>query len=105
MSRRRRVAVLMGGLSSEHPISIASARSVIEALDPGRYDVVTVEIDHDGRWALPSGHVPKGLPGTVPRDSPLGGVPSLPVPAASGEVAATLAEVEVVLPILHGPFG
>ena len=98
---RRRVAVLMGGRSSEHPISIASARSVIDALDPERYEVLTVEIDQAGRWALGSGPVPKALgSGSVPTDRP-----QLPVPAASGEVAATLADVEVVLPILHGPFG
>jgi D-alanine-D-alanine ligase len=98
VSARRRVAVLMGGRSSEHPISLASARSVIAGLDPERYEVVTVEIDRDGRWALPSGQAPKALgPGTVPG--------TLPVPAESGEVAATVAGVEVVLPILHGPFG
>ncbi len=99
---RRRVAVLMGGRSSEHEISLASARSVIDALDPDRYEVVTLEIGRDGRWALPSGHVPKELdPGTVPESNRA----QLPVPAASTDVAATLGEVEVVLPILHGPFG
>jgi D-alanine-D-alanine ligase len=93
----------MGGRSSEHPVSVASGRSVIDALDPERYEVLTIEIDRDGRWALPSGQVPKALDsGTDPvTDRP----PPLPVPAASGEVAATLTEVEVVLPILHGPFG
>jgi D-alanine-D-alanine ligase len=102
VSAGRRVAVLMGGRSSEHPISLASARSVIDGLDPARYEVVTVEIDRDGRWALPSGHVPRALdPGTVPGTDH----PQLPVPGSSGEVAATLADVEVVLPILHGPFG
>ncbi len=125
MSRRRRVAVLMGGRSSEQPISIASARSVIAALDPERYDVVPIEIGRDGRWALPAGHVQKSLdPGTVPVTNPAaleasnpapeaaarGTVPGtsrpqLPVPGTSNEVAATLADVEVVLPILHGPFG
>ena len=49
-----RVAVLMGGRSSEHEISLASAQSVIEALDPARYEAVTVEIGRDGRWALGS---------------------------------------------------
>jgi D-alanine-D-alanine ligase len=108
VTARRRVAVLMGGRSSEHEISLASARSVIEALDPERYEVVTLEIDQGGRWALPSGQV-RLEPGTVPRTLPVpdqGTVPgTLPVPATSGEVAATLADVEVVLPILHGPFG
>ena len=51
----RRVAILMGGRSSEHDISLASARSVIGALDPARYDVVTIEIGQDGRWALGQG--------------------------------------------------
>jgi D-alanine-D-alanine ligase len=92
----------MGGRSSEHPISLASARSVIEALDPARFEVVPVEIARDGTWALPSGRVPEALAeGTVPGTND----PQLPVPGSSNEVAATLGEVEVVLPILHGPFG
>jgi D-alanine-D-alanine ligase len=106
---RRRVAVLMGGRSSEHPISIASAQSVIAALDPERYDVVAVEIGRDGRWSLGSGHVPKELvvatPGRNPVSDRARSRPQLPLPATSGAVAATLGEVEVVLPILHGPFG
>ncbi len=53
----RRVAILMGGRSSEHEVSLASARSVIDALDPARYDVVTIEIGQDGRWALGQGPV------------------------------------------------
>ena len=122
---RRRVAVLMGGRSSEHPISVASARSVIDALDPERYEVVAIEIARDGRWSLPSGHVEKSLkPETVPVTGPAaleeanpapeaaarGTVPvtsrpQLPVPGTSNEIAAALGGVEVVLPILHGPFG
>ena len=47
MSDRVRVAVLLGGRSSEHDVSLASARSVIEALDPERYETVTVEIGRD----------------------------------------------------------
>jgi len=125
MTRRRRVAVLSGGRSSEHPISIASARSVIAALDPERYDVVPIEIGRDGRWSLPGGHVHKSLDaGTVPVTNlaalagsnpapetaargtvPGTSRPQLPVPGTSSEVAAALADVEVVLPILHGPFG
>ena len=86
---RLRVAVLAGGRSSEHEISLASARSVLESLDPGEYEVVTVAIGRDGRWELGSGD------GTVAE--------TLPVPAASAP--ATLGAVDVVLPILHGPFG
>ena len=93
----RRVAILMGGRSSEHEISLASARSVIAALDPDRYDVVTVEIGHDGRWALGDG----GQKEIETRSA----AETLPVPSAGGAVTTTLAGVEVVLPILHGPFG
>jgi D-alanine-D-alanine ligase len=87
----------MGGRSSEHDISVASARSVAAALDPTRYDVVTVEIGQDGRWALEEG-ARRGLEGGSATET-------LPVPAGGQEVTATLAGVEVVLPILHGPFG
>ena len=52
---RVRVAVIMGGRSSEHDISVASARSVVDALDPERYDVRAVEIGQDGRWQLEPG--------------------------------------------------
>jgi D-alanine-D-alanine ligase len=105
---RRRVAVLMGGRSSEHEISLASARSVLEALDPEQYEVVSIEISRDGRWTIPSGDLrsggqgPKSLvSGTVPETNR----PQPPLPATSGEVTAALGAVEVVLPILHGPFG
>jgi D-alanine-D-alanine ligase len=93
LSRDRiRVAVLMGGRSSEHEISLASAQSVIEALDPSRYEVAEVAIGRDGRWELPSGKSAESAAET------------LPVPARSS-VPDALAAVDVVFPILHGPFG
>ena len=95
MNRRIRVAVLSGGRSSEHEISRASAASVIAALDPARYDVVAIEIGRDGRWALPAGSSVAELPASVAE--------TLPIPADSAP--ATLGAVDVVLPILHGPFG
>jgi D-alanine-D-alanine ligase len=94
MSARIRVAVLAGGRSSEHDISVESARSVIAALDPDRYETVVVEIDRRGRWELASGQ------SQLPRAS----AETLPVIADSAP-AATLGQVDVVLPILHGPFG
>jgi D-alanine-D-alanine ligase len=99
VSRRLRVAVLAGGRSSEHEISLASAASVAAALDPGRYEVVRLEIDRDGRWALPSGSDQPALPATGSTSV----AETMPIPAASAP--ATLAAVDVVLPILHGPFG
>jgi len=96
VSRRIRLAVLAGGRSSEHEISLASAASVVAALDPERYDVRTIEIGRDGRWALPAGDGRGELPSTTAAET-------LPVPADSAP--ATLGAVDVVLPILHGPFG
>ena len=90
MSKRVRVAVLLGGRSSEHDVSLESARSVLEALDPERYDAVTVAIGRDGRWELGTGEN-----GSVAE--------TLPVP--TNRVPAKLGEVDVVFPVLHGPFG
>jgi D-alanine-D-alanine ligase len=96
---RVRVAVVMGGRSSEHEISLASARSVIEALDPARYETVTVEIARDGRWELGSGSQGEL---DLDRDG-RSAVETLPVPTS--HVPETLAGVDVVFPVLHGPFG
>ncbi len=108
MSRRRiRVAVLAGGRSSEHEISLASARSVVGALDPERYEVAEVAIGRDGRWALEAGPDPSGhvlVPRTGPGPEEARPAETLPVPANSGTLEA-VGTVDVVLPILHGPFG
>jgi D-alanine-D-alanine ligase len=100
---RLRVALIAGGRSSEHEISLASARSVLEALDPERYDVTTVAIERSGRWTLGSGeeHAALEEESVVSTQSP---VASLPV-VADSKPAAALGAVDVALPILHGPFG
>jgi D-alanine-D-alanine ligase len=94
VSRRLRVAILAGGRSSEHEISLASARSVAASLDPARYEATTVEIGRDGVWALPA-------TGTVAVGP---GAAALPVPVSRADGSGPL-DAEVVLPILHGPFG
>jgi D-alanine-D-alanine ligase len=91
-----RLALLAGGRSSEHEISLASAASVAAALDPERYEVTTIAIGRDGRWALPAGERRPELEARTTAET-------LPVPADSAP--ATLGAVDVVLPILHGPFG
>jgi D-alanine-D-alanine ligase len=100
VSKRVRVAVLAGGRSSEHEISLASARSVLDALDPERYDAVTVAIGRDGRWELESGN--DDVRALAAAEAPTA-AETLPVPTE--KVPAALGEVDVVLPILHGPFG
>jgi D-alanine-D-alanine ligase len=94
VSRRLRVAVLLGGRSSEHEISVASGRSVLAALDPERYDARTVEIGRDGRWELAEAQQAA---------LPLGTDAGLPIPTANAP--SPLGDIDVVLPILHGPFG
>jgi D-alanine-D-alanine ligase len=102
VSRRLRVAVLAGGRSSEHDISLASAASVIAALDPDRYEAQLVEIGRDGRWALPAAHSGSGPDVSGPYEAP-SVAETLPIPAASAP--GTLGAVDVVVPVLHGPFG
>jgi len=93
---RRRIAVLSGGRSSEHEISLASARSVAAALSARGAEVVPVEIGRTGAWQLGPG------PGENTRSGPGSELePRLPGRA----VAAALAGVDVVFPVLHGPFG
>src|SRR5687767_12543731 len=52
MTRRVRVGVIFGGRSGEHEVSLVSARSVMDALDPDRYEVVPIGIARDGTWLL-----------------------------------------------------
>ena len=99
---RLRVAVLSGGRSSEHPVSIASARSVRDALDPERYETVSVSIGRDGRWELTAGE--NGSRRAIEARASQPQSSTLPVPADRA-VPATLGEVDVVFPVLHGPFG
>ena len=85
----RRIAVILGGRSSENPISIASAASVITALEQAGNEVVTVQIDREGRWELGAGTKALESGDRLP----------------GKEVATTLSDVDVVFPVLHGPFG
>lgn len=86
----------MGGRSSEREVSLRSGRSVVEGLDPGHYEVREIEIGADGRWRLP----PAPAPGELPE-----GGDSLPVPVPAAGEGEPLGELDVVFPVLHGPFG
>jgi D-alanine-D-alanine ligase len=90
---RRRIAVLSGGRSSEHDVSLASARSVAAALEACGEEVVSIDIGRDGVWALGPG----GAGAEAGRE--------LAVRLPDTSVAAALAGVDVVFPVLHGPFG
>jgi D-alanine-D-alanine ligase len=107
---RRRIAVLLGGRSSEHEISLASAQSVIAALAEN-HDVVTVEIGRDGTWALGAGQtpdrsLPAGVQGQTLDTSRTGDALEVRGDRLPDRgVTTALAEVDVVFPVLHGPFG
>jgi D-alanine-D-alanine ligase len=95
----RRIAVILGGRSSENPISLASAASVIDALERSGNDVVTVQIDRNGGWQLGTGRP------LLDSGSPSEPESTLPARLPGREIATTLADVDVVFPVLHGPFG
>jgi D-alanine-D-alanine ligase len=99
--RKLRVAVLAGGRSSEHEISVASAASVVAALDPGRYETTTIAISRDGRWQLGAASQAELDVGGA---ESLETVETLPV-VADSPPAEALGRIDVALPILHGPFG
>jgi D-alanine-D-alanine ligase len=115
-ARKVRVAVVFGGRSSEHAISCVSAGGVIGALDPERYEVIPIGITPDGRWVLESdepGRLALGPAGELPavtgdREVALrasdGRSADLVVHGAS-EVPTSLGEVDVVFPVMHGPWG
>jgi D-alanine-D-alanine ligase len=108
VSAKRRVAVVFGGRSAEHEVSVISARSVLAALDPKRYDVLIVGIDKRGRWhhlkALPDASGGGAL-ATVGEEGQ--GVALARDPGESALIAddGTRREIDVVFPVLHGPFG
>lgn len=93
-----RIAVVFGGRSGEHEVSIRSAASVIQALDRSRYEVTPVAITKQGRW-LPPGDSMKRLPGEAQT-----GLATETAVTVSREPEAT-AGVDVVIPVLHGTFG
>lgn len=115
-TRKPRIAVVFGGRSSEHAISCVTAGSVLQAINPDRYDVVPIGITREGRWVLESAE-PSRLAITsataLPEvDSSRATVALSGAGAASelvvhqpGAVPQALGEVDVVFPVLHGPWG
>jgi D-alanine-D-alanine ligase len=112
MSRRLRVALVFGGSSVEHEVSLTSARSVLAAIDRSRYEVLPIAVTLEGRWlggpralkALESaGGAPlEGEPCTLMADPGAGGIVALGAGAARGPAAQP---VDVVFPLIHGRHG
>jgi len=111
MKKKLRVALLFGGKSAEHEISLISARNIVAAMDKKKYHIVAIGIDKQGRWHVDEGAMlllggdkakvefrdAKNAAAIMPGNS------VTPMVRRSG--AAGLAGIDVVFPILHGPFG
>jgi D-alanine-D-alanine ligase len=105
--RRLRVGVLFGGRSGEHEVSLASAASVIRALDPALYEAVPIGITKEGRWLAGTAAqkmlpevLKEGDPVMLPADPRGGALIPAPGSATGGKVP-----LDVVFPALHGTFG
>jgi D-alanine-D-alanine ligase len=110
--KKLRVGVIYGGRSGEHEVSLASAASVFQNLDPDRYEAIAIRIEKDGRWTLPA---------EPPRTMKAADVIKGALPAADEKAVeaypmaytggATLmsgnagVNLDVVFPVLHGPYG
>jgi D-alanine-D-alanine ligase len=109
MQHKLRVALLFGGRSAEHDVSLMSAANVYRALDPARYEVVPIAVARTGAWMLcplPDGR----FPAQVPADGPLvtllpGGGGRLVVASPDDTAVEAPGPVDVIFPVLHGPFG
>jgi D-alanine-D-alanine ligase len=112
MARKIRVGVVFGGRSGEHEVSLASAQSVMEAIDKTKYEVVPIGITKEGRWiasgdpmkALASGEADASQPAALLGDPSRRGLMRLEDREQSIE-ATRLSELDVVFPVLHGTYG
>jgi len=112
-SPKLRVAVLFGGRSAEHEISLLSARFLVESLSPERYETVLVGIGKDGRWLLQDQALLLSAardPRLVKLNAAMPGVLLPPYSAPAGEElvrvdAGAPLGVDVIFPVLHGPMG
>jgi D-alanine-D-alanine ligase len=105
--KRLRIGVLFGGRSGEHEVSLASAASVIRALDPEKFEPVPIGITKDGRWLV--GTKAQKLLGDVLKSGNRVLLPADPsaaslVPLGAGAGQPSVA-VDVIFPVLHGTFG
>lgn len=122
MIRKIRLGLLFGGRSGEHDVSLVSAASVLQALDPAQYEVIPIGITREGSWrvgsaaphALSAGGKPQapsrllaavlknGTP-VIPSADPTG--PQLVALNSSKLAKKSLPQLDVIFPVLHGTFG
>ena len=115
MGKRIRLGVIFGGRSGEHEVSLRSARAVIEAADPAKYEVIPIAISKEGRWLSPAdstGLLPREAAVRLPRDTNerrdaltiVGDTAHAGLVSVAGGANSSL-PVDVVFPVLHGTYG
>jgi D-alanine-D-alanine ligase len=112
MAKKVRVGIIFGGRSGEHEVSLVSAQSVMDAIDKEKYEIVPIGITKTGQWiasgdpmkALKSGDVQASRPAALLGDPSRRGLMRLEDTEQAIE-ATRLTELDVVFPVLHGPYG
>lgn len=115
MANKIKIGVIFGGRSGEHEVSVRSARSVIEAIDRARYDVIPLAITREGRWLSPAESVAL-LPAETARRVPekmgartesltIVGDPSRAGLVSLDEGGQSALPFDVIFPVLHGTYG
>jgi D-alanine-D-alanine ligase len=112
MAGKIRVGILFGGRSAEHEVSLQSAKNIIDAIDPHKYELVLIGIDKTGQWHLSEGsrflpptsdaRLPE-LPESTENLALVPGTQDEQIVALSGQ--QRLGSLDVIFPVLHGPFG
>jgi D-alanine-D-alanine ligase len=109
---KQRVAVIFGGRSAEHEVSLQSARNVIDSLDKNRYEPVLIGIDKEGRWFLNENSIQlldAGDPRLIRLNSGNSQVALTPNGSGSDLINlsnhTSIGKIDVIFPVLHGPFG
>ena len=113
LAKRLKVAVIFGGRSAEHEVSLVSATSVIEGLDPAKYEVIPVGITREGRWIchpdalemLKEGRPPADLRTAVIAEPAAEQFLVLSSLAKNPRLLSVLSGIDVFFPVLHGTFG
>jgi D-alanine-D-alanine ligase len=99
---KKRLGILFGGRSAEHEVSLQSAKNVADALDGGKFEPVLIGLDREGRWWLEKD-------ATAPREPITTDLPVTIAPGNGRLMSLTdgsfVAAIDVVFPVLHGPFG
>jgi D-alanine-D-alanine ligase len=111
--RLTRVGVIFGGRSGEHEVSLMSARSILSALDPEKYEVLQIGITHAGEWlvgenvleSMINHDIEHLMPVLVLPDPTRRGVYRIRITSPHGETLEKLEPLDVIFPVLHGTFG